>query len=59
MSKCETCIYRTGHSLFSGYGIKCDYASITGHARILISPEPGDACTVYVKRKRRKKNENK
>lgn len=47
--KCVTCKYRA-----DGYGTKgtCDYLTMTGHARILVSPEAGKNCTAWEKRER-------
>ena len=53
--KCRTCYYSANlHRTELSY---CDYASITGHCRILITPG-GDECTVW-KPKRKKRNRHK
>lgn len=41
--RCSKCFYRANDT--SGH--TCDYLTITGHARIKVSPAAGDKCTAY------------
>lgn len=41
--RCQKCAYRArGSSEFS-----CNYLEVTGHARIAVSPQPGEKCTAF------------
>lgn len=47
--KCRKCAYRASDVA----GHTCDYLSITGHARILVSPEAGEHCTAFVPKQKK------
>ena len=41
--RCQKCAYRAReYSEFS-----CNYLEVTGHARIAVSPQPGEKCTAF------------